>query len=133
MLASTGSLQPVATDSPTGPAESPARMAEAQLEAYNQGDLDAFCACYHPEVRVLAADGSVELDGIAAFRGRYAPLFSRGGYGATVFGRLFVGGHCVDLEHWWREDPETGARIEGTVLVRYSLRDGRIGVVQFLR
>jgi hypothetical protein len=44
-----------------------------------------------------------------------------------------VGGHCVDLEHWWREDPETGARIEGTVLVRYSSRDGRIGVVQLLR
>ena len=50
-------------------------------------------------------------------------------HGATVFGRLFVGGHCVDLEHWWREDPETCARIEGTELVRYSLRDGRIGVV----
>ncbi len=45
----------------------------------------------------------------------------------------WVGGHCVDLEHWWREDPETGARIEGTVLVRYSSRDGRIGVVQLLR
>ena len=30
-------------------------------------------------------------------------------------------------------DPETGERSEGRVLVRYTLRDDRIGTVQFLK
>lgn len=107
-----------------------AELAERQLSAYNAHDLDAFCACYHPEVQMFEGE-ELGLTGIAAFRERYADMFERGGFGATVPERIHHGEHCVDLEHYWRQAP--GAeRSEGTCLVRYSLRDQQIGTVQFL-
>jgi hypothetical protein len=104
-----------------------AELAAAQLVAYNAADIDAFCACYHDEVVVL--DGEVEqLRGLEAFRERYVALFATTGFGARVPQRLAAGPHCVDLEVYWRADG-----VEREVLVRYTERDGRIGLVQFLR
>lgn len=108
-------------------------LAARQLDAYNRADLDAFCACYHDEVVVLNADGEVTVRGLPAFRTRYVPMFARGNFGAAVPQRIAVGAHCVDLEDYWRVDPETGERTEGRVMVRYSLREDRIGVAQFFR
>jgi hypothetical protein len=105
-------------------------LAARQLDAYNAADLDAFCGCYHADVVVLAADGTESFRGLSTFRQRYRGKFEAGGFGATVETRLAVGEHCVDLEHYWVDGPP---RSEGTVLVRYSLRDERIGVVQFFR
>ena len=47
--------------------------------------------------------------------GRQPPQ-DRGGFGATVPERMSLGRHCVDLERWWVQDPETGARKEGALL-----------------
>lgn len=103
------------------------KLAAEQLNAYNRADLDAFCACYHDDVQVF--DGEEEKPrGIEAFRKRYEAKFATGGFGATVPKRIALGDHCIDLEHWWTEN---GKR--GEVLVRYSLKDDRIGTVQFLR
>lgn len=103
------------------------KLAADQLAAYNRADLDAFCACYHPEVRVF--DGEKEKPaGIEAFRKRYEKMFQKGGFSATVSQRVVHGDHCVDLEHWQRDNGK-----KGTVLVRYTEKDGRIGIVQFLR
>ena len=107
------------------------QLAIAQLAAYNRADLAGFCACYHPEVVVLDARGQVTLSGLESFRDRYAPMFARGNFGAEVPQRLSAGDHCVDLEHYWRDDPEQG-QTRGTLLVRYELREGLIGLVQFL-
>ena len=75
--------------------------------------------------------GEVSVRGRSAFRDRYEDLFAGGGFGASVPGRLAEGPHCVDLEVWWRES-EDGTRNEGRILVRYTLKDGHIGEVQFL-
>ncbi len=107
-------------------------LAERQLAAYNAADLEAFCACYHPEVRMFTGE-ELELEGRAEFRERYAQMFAAGGFGANVPRRLSHGPHCVDEELWWRIDPETEQRREGVLLVRYLERDGLIGTVQFLR
>lgn len=109
-----------------------ADLASAQLAAYNARDLDAFCACYSDDVRVLDAEGRVTLEGLAAFRERYAGLF--GGWdaiGATVSARLVLEPHAVDDETWWRSRP--GEHHEGRVLVRYTAHAGRIAIVEFLR
>ena len=108
-------------------------LADQQLTAYNQADLDAFCACYHREVVVLDASGEISLRGLDAFRARYADMFARGGFGAEVPDRLVVGEHCVDLERYWRNGPDSGPQVTGELLVRYQLREGLIGLVQFLR
>lgn len=106
-------------------------LAQAQLDAYNAADLDAFCACYHPAVRMFEGE-EPGAEGIEDFRERYAAMFERGGFGASVPSRLVHGEHCVDEELWWRIDPETGERREGRLLVRYKLVEDRIGLVQFL-
>lgn len=106
-------------------------LAIKQLEAYNRADLDAFCACYHPDVVVLDSEGRETLRGAEAFRCQYAPMFAQGEFGADVVERLSVASHCVDHERYWRTTGQDVVR--GELLVRYSLRDDLIGVVQFLR
>ena len=39
-----------------------ARLASRQLEAYNRADLEAFCACYHPNVLVYDAQGQITVE-----------------------------------------------------------------------
>ena len=106
-------------------------LAQRQLDAYNRADLDAFCACYHPDVIVRDAEGEVTLQGMTAFRARYATMFERGGFGASVPQRISLGEHCVDYERYWRDATDERPRVTGEVLVRYCLRDGLIGEVQF--
>lgn len=109
-----------------------ADLAARQLAAYNAADLDAFCDCYHSDVRVFD-DLDEQSPGLEAFRERYRDLFERWRFGAEVSQRLVLGEHAVDLERWWRTDPDDGTRHEGEILVRYTLRADRIGVVQFLK
>jgi hypothetical protein len=106
-------------------------LARRQLAAYNASDLEAFVACYHEDVRVLRGEEE-SLRGRDAFRERYLSLFEDWDFGADVPERLQLGDHCVDYETWWRVDPSSGERSEGSVLVRYLARDGLIGLVQFL-
>ena len=105
-------------------------LASAQLDAYNQADLDAFCACYSPDVQVYRA-GELMCEGAEAFRERYAPLFAGGRFGASVVERRLdplpdtlteagVSVSCVDTEDWWRGSEE--AKSAGRVWVRYHLR-----------
>ncbi len=109
-------------------------LAARQLEAYNRADVDAFCECFHERVSVLDADGKPVVDGIDAFRARYAALFK--GFRdvrATVSERVHLEPHVVERESWSRTDPTTAERFAGEVLVRYSAADGKIRWVQFLR
>ena len=108
------------------------QLAIDQLVAYNAADLEAFAACYHAYVVALDGEGAVTFEGREALRERYRPMFERGNFGATVDQRVCAGPHCVDSERFWRVGPD-GLRVEGDLLVRYTERDGLIGVVQFLR
>ena len=113
-------------------------LAEAQLKAYNRGDLEAFCACYSDDIRVLDEAGEVTCEGAEAFKERYRGLFERAEvsgarpFGAEVSARALppqlapahkgrVEVSCVDDERWWRLSPE-GERSEGRVWVRYTLQ-----------
>ena len=107
-------------------------LAAQQLDAYNASDLESFCACYHEAVVVLD-DREETLQGLQAFRERYQTLFEQWEFGADVPTRIQAGNHCVDYETWWRIDPKTGERSQGEVLVRYTEKDGKIAVVQFLK
>ena len=106
-------------------------LAQEQLAAYNASDLDAFVGCYHPDVRVLHGEEEA-IRGREAFRQRYRDLFEKWSFGATVPNRMGYGVHCIDLEDWWRIDPKTDEKQAGRILVRYTERDGLIGIVQFL-
>jgi len=107
-------------------------LAIRQLDAYNASDLAGFVSCYHAEVQVFEGTKLV-CEGQEAFRERYRKLFETFEFGATVPERLTNADHCMDLEHYWRIDPDTQERTEGTILVHYTERDGLIGVVRFWR
>ena len=109
------------------------QLSRAQLDAYNRADLEAFCACYHPAVRVIDFDGTVRSEGMEAFRTRYAGLFADyAEVHAAVDSRMLLGPHVVERERWSRRHRVTGEVTSGEVVVRYTERDGRIAVACFL-
>jgi len=109
-------------------------LAARQLAAYNAADLKAFVDCFHPEIVVLNADGSVALRGKKAFRAAYAEVFATyTEVHAEVTERLLLGEHLIERESWSRIHRETGERLSGEVLVRWSELGGLLRWVQFLR
>lgn len=108
-------------------------LSAAQLAAYNRADIDAFCACFHPEVTVLDGEGTVTIAGMAAFRERYGTLFRDQATVATVDARVHLGPHVVEREQWSRTHRVTGEVASGEVLVRYTEADGKLRWVEFLK
>lgn len=109
------------------------QLSTRQLAAYNRCDLDAFCACYHPDIEVLDARGVVVRRGMAEFRAGYGEMFARHrDVHAEVDARLVASPHVVERERWSRVNLATGARTEGTVLVRYTELEGLLRWAEFL-
>jgi hypothetical protein len=101
---------------------------EAQLAAYNAQDLDAFCACYHDDVRVEDGNGTVLSTGIEVFRQKYAALFAREPANrAAVVQRMRIGPWVIDQE---RITGRSGPDLHAVAI--YRLREGRIACVRFL-
>ncbi|MCA8923133.1 MAG: nuclear transport factor 2 family protein [Planctomycetes bacterium] len=74
-------------------------LAQRQLDAYNARDLEAFVACYHPqvEVRDFPAD-TLRFQGHAELRARYGPLFERPALHAHLVSRTSQGSVVIDEE-----------------------------------
>jgi len=109
-------------------------LADAQLRAYNRRDIDAFAACFHPNVRVIDEDGAVTMEGIETFRERYGAMFAEHIIvAASIVGRVALPPHVVELETWFRQKVRDGPVSSGQVIVRYTERDGLLAVVEFLR
>jgi hypothetical protein len=52
-------------------------LVERQLQAYNRGDLEAFCECFHPQVQVnFLVSARPAFIGIDMLRAYYGMLFS---------------------------------------------------------
>jgi hypothetical protein len=101
---------------------------EAQLAAYNAQDLDAFCACYHDDVRVEDGHGVVLSTGIATFRQKYATVFARYPTNrAVVVHSMRIGSWVIDEE---QVTGRGGPALHAVVI--YRVRDGRIASVRFL-
>lgn len=115
------------------PSSAIAQLATRQLAAYNAHDADRFAQCFHQEVRVMDHRGEVSVQGIDDFHRRYASLFADyDEVSAYVTERMVVGDHIVEHEFWSRKTKD-GALQSGELLVRYTLRDGLIGYVEFMR
>lgn len=108
-------------------------LSNLQLAAYNKADIDAFCACYADDIRVLDADGNCTLEGLAAFRERYGAMFTKlQSIRAEIIGRMTMANHVIEHELWSRVDPESGETQSGEVIVRYTERAGKLALAQFL-
>jgi len=109
---------------------------QAQLDAYNAHDVDAFVACYATTVKMFDAAGHLVVDGRDAARARYAALFAGSpALCAEVTQRTRIGGadgwYVVDTERVsGRNEPGSPHAFE--VLVLYAGRGALIHEVRFL-
>jgi len=109
---------------------------QAQLDAYNAHDVEAFVACYAVDVKMFDAEGRLVVDGRDAARARYAALFAGSpALRAEVGQRTRIG----DTDRWYVVDTErvSGRNEPGSprafdVLVLYAGRGALIHEVRFL-
>jgi hypothetical protein len=119
-------------DSVTGEGDEAANVAvvQAQLDAYNVQDLDGHVACFSDDVVIADFNGAENLHGVADYRARMGGVFAQyPGNHAELIGRLACANVVVDHERV--------SRVAGgetfDVLAIYTLRDGKIARVDFVR
>ena len=109
---------------------SPVEIAQAQLDAYNAQDLDAYCGFFTDDIVVADLNGNVTSEGGAAYRERYKGAFAQFPQNkAELLNRIVVGDTVIDHERVIR-GPE-GPVFE--VAAIYSFRDGKIARVDFVK
>jgi hypothetical protein len=107
----------------------PESLVQKQVEAYNAHDLDAFVACYGPDIEFRTMDGGVGPEkGLAALRKGYTDLFKR--YPALkvkILKRIVQGAFVIDQEQAEGMGPNPI-----TVTAIYETAQGKIIRVWFI-
>lgn len=104
--------------------DGPAALAQRQLDAYNTGDIDAFCRCYAEDVEVFDQGGARTVHGREALRARYGPYFAANPkLFAALLHRIEQGDFAIDHEH------VTG-RADGAELFAVAIYEVKIGLIQ---
>ena len=107
---------------------------QAQLDAYNARDVDAFLRCYVDHCVVEDANGNELMRGHAQMRVRYTALFSASPHlNATVTSRIRVGDHVIDDERITGRVSTDGAPPLRHAVAIYRLHNGLIDHVRFYR
>lgn len=104
-------------------------VVQAQVEAYNRGDIEAFLASYAPEVRIYEHPDRLLMSGLDEMRERYGPMFeSAPDLHAAIAGRIVEGEYVIDHEI------VTGFPGRPTVraIAIYQVREGLIRNVWFI-
>ncbi|WP_091739734.1 nuclear transport factor 2 family protein [Phenylobacterium immobile] len=105
-------------------------LIQAQFDAYNAQDLDAYCAFFTDDVIVADLNGAVSVNGIAAYRAKYEATFAQFPQNkAELVSRMHVGGTVVDHERVVRSPG--GETFE--IICIYTLAGGKIARVDFAR
>ena len=100
---------------------------QAQVDAYNARDIDAFVAVYSPNVVITDATGRAIMQGGDSIREEYGALFDAStDLRAEILGRVSAGPWTVDQERVSRGDEVR------EVLVAYQVVDGLITRVTML-
>jgi len=105
-------------------------IVQAQLDAYNAQDLDAYCGYFADDIVVADLNGKVSTQGIEAYRTRYAGTFAQFPQNkAELLNRIVVGNTVVDHERVVRA-PD-GESFE--VIAIYTLAGDKIARVDFAK
>ncbi len=116
--------------SSTSNQDTPADLAQRQLDAYNRHDLEAFAACFADDVEAFELPAMTPLfTGREALRERYGPYFAKRRPAATLTSaRIAVSTFAIDAEHVVLSD---GGDLEAVAL--YHVERGLIRRVWFIR
>ncbi|MBC7623825.1 MAG: nuclear transport factor 2 family protein [Aeromicrobium sp.] len=106
---------------------------EAQLQAYNARDVDAFMACYTDDCVVDDADGVRMMAGHAQMRERCIALFAGSpNLHCTIVTRIRIGEYVMDEERITGRLSTPAGDTQHAVAV-YKLRGNKICHVRFYR
>jgi uncharacterized protein (TIGR02246 family) len=105
------------------------RIVQAQLDAYNAQDIEAFMALFADDCIIAGLNGATTHQGASAIRERYAQLFAQYPENhATLVNRIVVGDVVVDHEDIARSPDE-----RFTAAAIYTVKNGLIARVDFFR
>jgi hypothetical protein len=105
-------------------------LVQAQLEAYNAQDLEAYCAFFAGDVVVSDLNGAVGVQGLEAYRAKYAGVFKQFPENKVeLLNRMVCGATVIDHEKVVRSPG--GETFE--VIAIYTLADGKIARVDFAK
>jgi hypothetical protein len=108
----------------------PTAVVQAQLDTYNAQDLDGHCAQFSKDVTVADLNGAVTVEGIEAYRARYAKVFAEFPQNkAVLVTRIVIGNVVIDHERVSRSP--TSAPFE--VAAIYTVADAKIRRVDFVK
>jgi uncharacterized protein (TIGR02246 family) len=104
-------------------------IVQAQLDAYNAQDIEAFMALFADDCVVADLNGAVTQQGAAAIRERYTQLFAQfpENY-AKLVNRIAVGNVVIDHEDIARSPDE---RFVAAAV--YTIKNGLIARVDFIK
>ena len=107
------------------------QITQAQLDAYNAQDLDAYCGFFTDDIVVADLNGAVSSEGIAAYRERYAGAFAKFPKNrADLLNRIVLGATVIDHE---RVDRGDGVTPTFDVAAIYTFRGDKIARVDFAK
>ncbi len=109
---------------------SPLETVQAQLDAYNKQDIEAFSLVFSKDVEVFNSPGDTipSLKGRAAVYERYSALFKKypKNY-STLTGRIIQGDYVIDHEY------VTGRENPARIVAIYEVKEGFIVRCWFIR
>ena len=102
-------------------------IVQAQLEAYNAHDIDAFVATYADDAQLFEHPATLLAAGSAQLRVRYAARFKEPNLRAVVVKRIVMGNMVIDHERVTRTFPEGPGILEAVAI--YEVQSGKIAKV----
>ncbi len=96
---------------------------QAQVDAYNAQDLDAFCRFYSEDCVIADINGEVRQRGRTAIRERFGEMFAQFPQSRCwITQRIAVGNHVIDHEQGERAPGGPGSKVAAI----YTLKGGLI-------
>ena len=108
----------------------PAEVVQAQLDAYDNGDIDAFLATYAPEISIYDHPAKLLMSGHDQMRESYSRLFASAPELKThISQRITIGSYVIDHE----TVTGTPDGVPRSVVAMYEVRNGSIVNVWFVK
>jgi len=109
---------------------SPVERVQAQLDAYNAQDVDAFCLNFSDGIVVANLTEAPNLTGLEAYRERHVGLFAQFPQNrAELISRTVIGAKVLDHERVFRSPDAEPFE----VMAIYSFEGDKIARVDFVR
>ena len=115
---------------PAGATTGPEAIVQAQLEAYNARDLDAFLTTYAEDAELFEHPSRLLASGMAQLRERYAARFADPDLHAVVVKRIVMGNFVIDHEKVTRMFAEGPGTVDAVAM--YEVQGQRIARVWFI-